>query len=142
MCSPARAATFNYARDNFLDWKSNRLGESFASFRARALKEEEGDGLPGSPIPWALHLKPDHGFIRETKRSGGTVLKDVASNMLSEDFCVAIVGHKGWSKDPDSTSRYTLAVTFEILGKEIPIYEEIRAAVPTSKRRLRHKRPR
>ena len=30
---------------------------------------------------------------------------------------------------PDSAARYTLAVTFEILGQEIAIYEPLRTAV-------------
>ena len=53
----------------------------------------------------------------------------VKSNMLPNDFCIAVVGHQGWSHDPDSTARYTLAVTFEILGQEISIYEPLRTAV-------------
>lgn len=32
-------------------------------------------------------------------------------------------------RDPDSSARYTMAVTFEILGREIPIYEPLRSAV-------------
>lgn len=36
---------------------------------------------------------------------------------------------QGWSHDPESSARYTLAVTFEILGQEITIYEPLRAAV-------------
>jgi hypothetical protein len=39
------------------------------------------------------------------------------------------MGHQGWSHDPDSTARYALVVTFEILGQEIPIYERLRTAV-------------
>jgi hypothetical protein len=49
--------------------------------------------------------------------------------MLPNDFCIAVVGHQGWSHDPDSTAHYTLAVTFEILGQEISIYEPLRTAV-------------
>jgi len=40
-----------------------------------------------------------------------------------------VVGHEGWSRDPDSTDSYCLAVTFEILGQEIAIYDAIRTAV-------------
>jgi hypothetical protein len=53
----------------------------------------------------------------------------IKSNALPEDFCVAVRGHKGWSKDPDNTASYTLAVTVEIVGKEIEIYDPLRAAV-------------
>jgi hypothetical protein len=40
-----------------------------------------------------------------------------------------VVGHEGWSRDPDSTASYSLAVTFEILGQEIAIYDVLRTAV-------------
>jgi hypothetical protein len=39
------------------------------------------------------------------------------------------MGHQGWSKDPDSEAQYTLAVTFEIVGQEINIYDPLRTAV-------------
>ena len=78
-----------------------------------------------------LQEKSDDGFIRDTKRNNGTVQKDwavVKSNTLPKDFCIAVVGHQGWSRDPDSTASYSLAVTFEILGQEITIYEALRTA--------------
>jgi hypothetical protein len=71
-------------------------------------------------------------LIRETKRNAGTVQKDwavVKSNKLPDHFCIAVVGHQGWSHDPDSAARYTMAVTFEILGQEIAIYEPMRNAL-------------
>ena len=118
----------------WVDWKSSKLGEGLNDFRARALKEEENENnpLPGSVLPWTLHETSTTGFIRDTKRNSGTVQKDwavVKSNVLPDNFCIAVVGHQGWSHDPDSTARYTLAVTFEILGQEIPIYEPLRTAV-------------
>jgi hypothetical protein len=118
----------------WMDWKSSKLGEGLNDFRARALKDEENENnpAPGSVLPWSLHEGSNFGFIRDTKRNSGTVQKDwavVKSNALPDNFCIAVVGHQGWSHDPDSTARYTLAVTFEILGQEIPIYEPLRAAV-------------
>jgi hypothetical protein len=118
----------------WVDWKSSKLGEGLNTFRARAMKEEEdGDEpLPGSTLPWTLNESSITGFIRDTKRNSGTVQKDwavVKSNTLPNDFCIAVVGHQGWSHDPDSAARYTLAVTFEIIGQEIAIYEPLRTAV-------------
>lgn len=118
----------------WLDWKSSKLGENINDFRLRAMKEE-GDlepGGEGSVLPWALQQSIDTGLIRNTKRSNGTVQKDwavVKSNSLPENFCIAVMGHQGWSHDPDSTARYALVVTIEILGQEIPIYERLRTAV-------------
>lgn len=116
----------------WVDWKSSKLGESLASFRVRALKEAEGESQPGQTLPWVLQEKSDDGVIRDTKRNNGTVQKDwavVKSNTLPKDFCIAVVGHQGWSRDPDSTAEYTLAVSFEILGQEIAIYAPLRTAV-------------
>lgn len=118
----------------WVDWKSSKLGEGINDFRLRALKDEENgaESLPGSVLPWTLHEKSDAGVIRNTRRNSGTVQKDwavVKSNTLPDHFCIAVIGHQGWSRDPDSAARYALVVTFQILGQEIPIYEPLRTAV-------------
>lgn len=118
----------------WVDWKSSKLGEGINDFRVRALKEEENEGeaLPGSVLPWTLQEKSDAGWIRDTKRNSGTVQKDwavVKSNTLPDHFCIAVVGHQGWSHDTDAAARYAFAVTFEILGREIAIYDPLRTAV-------------
>ncbi len=118
----------------WVDWVSSKLGEGLNDFRVRAMKDQDSDAdpLPGTALPWTIHEKPQHGFIRNTKRNSGTVQKDwavVKSNALPDHFCIAVVGHQGWSHDPDSAARYTIVVTFEILGQEISIYEPVRVAV-------------
>ncbi len=77
-------------------------------------------------------MQADHGLVPDVRRNAGTVQKDwatVKSSDLPENFCVAVLGHPGWSKDPDSEARYALAVSFEIVGREIPIYNDLRVAV-------------
>lgn len=117
----------------WLDWKSSRLGEDINDFRLRALKEEsDAEPAQGAAIPWTLQNGMNWGFVRNVKRSSGTVQKDwavVKSHSLANSFCIAVVGHQGWSRDPDSTARYSLAVTLEIVGQEIAIYEPLRTAV-------------
>ncbi len=118
----------------WLDWKTSKLGEGLNDFRKRVIKDVEaaGDPLPGTILPWTLHEMPHTGVVRDYKRNGGTVQKDwavVKSNTLPEDFCIAVMGHQGWSKDPDSEAYYTLAVTIEIVGQEINIYDPLRTAV-------------
>jgi hypothetical protein len=117
----------------WLDWKSSKLGEDINDFRLRAMKEEtEAEGVQATVLPWTLQQSSSTGFVRNTKRSNGTVQKDwalVKSNKLPNDFCIAVVGHQGWSRDPDSAARYALTVTLEIVGQEISIYEPLRAAV-------------
>ena len=118
----------------WVDWKTSKLGEGLNDFRKRVIKgvETEGDPLPGSILPWTIHEMPHAGIVRDFKRNSGTVQKDwaiVKSNTLPEDFCIAVMGHQGWSKDPDSEAHYTLAVTIEIVGQEINIYDPLRTAV-------------
>ncbi|CAM2332046.1 S8 family peptidase [Ralstonia mannitolilytica] len=118
----------------WVDWKTSHLGEGLDDFRVRAMKDavNNGEPLPGASLPWTLNEKPQFGFVRDFKRSSGTVQKDwavVQSNTLPDHFCIAVVGHQGWSHDPDSVARYALAVTFEALGGKIALYEPLRAAV-------------
>lgn len=118
----------------WVDWKSSKLREPIERFRLRAMKDQEDEeGLAqGTPIPWMLSDRPNNGVIRGIKRNAGTVQKDwavVKSNQLPDDFCIAVVGHAGWSHDPDSSARYALAVSFEVLGQEMPIYDPVRVAV-------------
>lgn len=118
----------------WVDWKSSKLGESIDSFKLRALKDEDdgGNHARGTPIPWMLDANPQWGTIRDIKRNAGTVQKDwavVKSSQLPESFCIAVVGHPGWSQDPDSSAKYALAVSFEVVGREIEIYDDFRVAV-------------
>ncbi|MEP3479750.1 MAG: S8 family peptidase [Fuerstiella sp.] len=118
----------------WLEWKSSNLGEDIDSFRARALKNESADDTlaRGTSIPWALNIQSNHGTIDGVGRKSGTVQKDwaiVKSSSLPENFCVAVMGHKGWSKDPDSQAKYSMAVSFEIVDRQIEIYDAMRIAV-------------
>ena len=118
----------------WVDWRTSNLGEGINDFRVRAMKGEENEGepLPGSTLPWTLHESTSTGLIRGTRRNSGTVQKDwaiVKSNTLPDHFCIAVRGHRGWSHDPDTTARYALAVTFEIVGQEIGIYDPLRTAI-------------
>jgi len=114
------------------EWKCNGLDESIGKFRARALKDYETEEEGDSNFGWTLGTHPGHGIIKGAKRSSGTVQKDWAvkkSSSLPESFCIAVVGHEGWSLDPDATAQYALCVSFEILGKQIPIYELQKVAI-------------
>ncbi|MCC9608577.1 hypothetical protein LOC69_22125 [Blastopirellula sp. JC733] len=79
-----------------------------------------------------IHARSSDGQIPKVRRNIGTVQKDwaiIKSNQLPQDFCIAVRGHKGWSTDPENVANYTLVVTFEIVGQEIPIYDPFRIAV-------------
>jgi hypothetical protein len=116
----------------WLDWMSNRKEERLDSFVSRAVKIEDQAIREGKSFRWTISPRSSDGQIADVRRSIGTVQKDwayVRSNALPEDFCIAVRGHKGWSEDPDNTANYTLAVTFEIVGQEIAIYDPLRVAV-------------
>lgn len=117
----------------WLDWISNRKGESIEAFLTRALKSDDAPTKEGAgTLGWTIELRSNWGQIPDVRRDAGTVQKDwavVKSNALPDDFCIAVRGHQGWSRDPDAVARYTLVVTFEIVGQEIPIYEPLHTAV-------------
>ena len=116
----------------WLDWVSNGKGESFGDFVDRAIKREADPTTSPGALGWTIESRTNWGAIPDIRRNLGTVQKDwavVRSNALPEDLCIAVRGHQGWSRDPDSAATYALAVTFEIVGQEIPIYEPLRAAV-------------
>jgi hypothetical protein len=116
----------------WLDWLSNRKGESFDAFLTRALKSDEDIIQEGTSFGWVIESRGQWGRIPDIRRNVGTVQKDwavVKSYDLPHDLCIAVRGHRGWSRDPEAAARYALAVTFEIVGQEIPIYEPLRMAV-------------
>jgi hypothetical protein len=116
----------------WLDWMSNRKEERLEAFVSRAVKDEDPAIREGTSFGWTITSRSSDGQIADVRRSIGTVQKDwtyIRSNALPEDFCIAVRGHKGWSKDPDNTASYTLAVTFEIVGQEIAIYDPLRVAI-------------
>jgi len=126
----------------WLDWITNRRGESMGDFGARAIKEsdqtqrdantEKTKSRNDDGIAWTLGAQDGHGTIRGLARGNGTVQKDWAIlklYQLPETFCIAVRGHKGWSHDPGAEARYALAVSFEVLGQEVEIYEEVRVAL-------------
>ena len=116
----------------WVDWVSIHKDETLEAFLARALKAEQDYQREGDSLGWTIESHPDHGRLRGVRRSVGTLQKDwalVKSNALPKDLCFAVRGHRGWSRDPESAARYSLAVSIEIVGKEILIYEPLRAAV-------------
>jgi hypothetical protein len=116
----------------WLDWMSNGKDESFSGFVDRAMATDNDAPTSPGALGWMIESRRNWGTIPEIRRNIGTVQKDwaiIKSNALPDDFCIAVRGHQGWNHDPESVANYTLAVTFEIVGQEIPIYEPLRTAV-------------
>lgn len=115
------------------DWKSSKLGESIESFQGRVLKDGNSTNIANEGvIKWTIRETNDWGEIEGVKRNAGTAQKDwviINSYELPIDFCIAVVGHAGWDKDPDAYAKYTLVVTFEAINQDLEIYEKIAASV-------------
>jgi hypothetical protein len=117
----------------WVNWKSSKLGESAEVFRRRVLKVSDDSTAEstGDALPWMLHEQSNWGQLDGIGRTSGSVQKDwavVSSYQLPPRFCVAVIGHQGWNHDPDAQARYALTVSFEMLDRNIPIYEAVRAA--------------
>jgi hypothetical protein len=116
----------------WLDWVTSRKGESLATFLNRAIKADADTVQQGSSFGWTIGTTGANGRLPGVRRGVGTVQKDwtvIKSNQLPNDLCIAVRGHRGWSRDPESAATYALAVSIEIVGKEIPIYEPLRTSV-------------
>jgi hypothetical protein len=112
----------------WLDWDCSKKGEDPERFLARILEKYDApeDSDKGESIfKWMLGKQNNYGKIKDVSRSAGTLQKDwtiVKSFELTEAFCIAVVGHEGWNNDPDATVPYSLAVSFEAVQANIPIY--------------------
>ncbi|MBD1365379.1 S8 family peptidase [Mucilaginibacter sp. ZT4R22] len=123
----------------WLTWESSKLGEPFEVFSNRILKDMEepdtGEGDEAAAdvdsIKWTLSTSPNYGKVSGAKRQDSATQKDWAilkSNTLGDELTFAVVGHKGWDKDTTKEMPFTLAISFEILSKEIEIYKLIEVA--------------
>ncbi len=111
----------------WLDWIASKKGESLEDFKARAIKGF-GEADDSDTVDWMLHEKKDWGVLRGVHRKAGTVQKDwvvLKAHELPETFAVAVRGHNGWSRDPNSTAKFALAVTIEAEACPVSIYTRI-----------------
>ena len=112
----------------WLDWICSNKGETSETFRQRIFETETRIQDDGN-FNWTIHERNDWGTIKDFNRKNQTLQKDwciVKSSQLSEGFCVAIRGHKGWSNL--FKAKYALAVSFEAIDQNIEIYEYIRVS--------------
>ncbi|MDX2230246.1 MAG: hypothetical protein NW220_11455, partial [Leptolyngbyaceae cyanobacterium bins.349] len=120
----------------WLSWQSNRRRESAADFVARMVGEgEELEGIQQGQVAykWAIgtqkRFDPQTGVLRRASRNASTLQKDWTQVKLSEigvAFCVAVIGHEGWERSPDTDAEYGLVVSFEAIGEtKFTLYELI-----------------
>ena len=117
----------------WLSWDASKQDESFDSFKIRVLKNMEDpeaeiqDGL--HPFPWTISSNPLWGKVKGIKRQDSATQKDwtiVKSNNLPEQISFAVIGHKGWEKDLSEEIPFSIAVSLEVLGGNLAVYENIR----------------
>lgn len=121
---------------SWLDWSSAKIGESYEDFKNYALKEiddentdynrEDRKGL--RHFNWKIKSRSDHGSVTDINRTNSTLQKDwatIKSFELPEEISFAVRGHKGWDKNKEEV-QYALAISIEVLGADVPIYESIR----------------
>jgi hypothetical protein len=129
-----RKGTRSYL-STWLDWESAKLGETQDMFKDRVLKEMDtevrtiADG--GDGINWKIKNRIDSG-IEGVRKQDGTLQKDWAilkSNQLPDEFCIAVIGHKGWETKTSSEVPYALTISFEVLNpeNEIELYQLVQA---------------
>lgn len=113
----------------WVDWCCSRIGEEAEAFAQRIFEtgaSVEDDGN----FDWMIGEASNRGIINNFSRKNGTLQKDwclINSNQLSDAFCIAVRGHKGWSNL--FKAKYSLAVSLEAINQDIPIYESIRTMV-------------
>lgn len=113
----------------WLDWCCSRIGEKEENFTKRIFEtgskvDDEGN------FKWVLGDATNRGLASGYSRKNGTLQKDwcvIKSNQLSDAFCIAVRGHKGWSDF--FKAKYTLVVSFEAINKDIKIYDLIRSEI-------------
>ena len=115
--------------ETWLDWRAVCHDEPLDDFKSRM----EGNRTRSyRELPWCIHQKPQHGAV-DVSRDRGSVQKDwaiVEANQLPAEFAIAVRAHVGWNhKEGGGLARYCLAVSFEALDAELPIYTAIEAGV-------------
>lgn len=113
----------------WLDWRCSKVGESINAFAKRILETGAAVDDDGN-FNWVIGEQSNHGQAKDFSRSYSTLQKDwtiVKSNQLTDTFCIAVRGHKGW--DANIPAKYSIAVSFEAINQDIEIYERIRNLV-------------
>ena len=113
----------------WLDWCCSRIGENADTFARRIFEtgsiiDDDGD------FNWVLGEATNRGAAYGYSRKNGTLQKDwciIKSHQLSDAFCIAVRGHKGWGGL--FKAKYSLAISFEAINQDIPIYEPIRTKI-------------
>jgi hypothetical protein len=124
--------------ETWLDWEASRLDEPKDAFLVRM---QNGGRSEYENFPWTLHTRDNWGEVQETSRNHGSVQKDWAvfdSFNLPEEFAIAVRSHIGWNHLKEAgTARFCLAVSFEVMEGEVPIYALIESEIRVAEAEIR-----
>ncbi len=117
----------------WVDWQSSKLDETYNHFKARVSEYSEGDEIAddeedGGNIQWQIRENANWGPIKGLRRQDSSLQKDwvvLKPYNIPQEFSIAVIGHQGWEKDLRAQVPYALAVSFEVLGAEINVYNLI-----------------
>lgn len=114
---------------SWVDWCCSKIGENCETFARRVLETGKSIDDDGN-FKWMIGESVNWGVIDGFSRKNGTLQKDwctIKSNQLSDGFCIAVRGHKGWGSL--FKAKYSLVVSLEAIDQDIHIYEPIRTMV-------------
>lgn len=118
----------------WVDWTSSKFNENLEGFVDRMLKSEDegddaedeaGNSTGGKGFTWTIGAQDNHGKIKNINRNRSATQKDwiiIPAYELPEEFCIAVKGHNGWSNNGEHFAKYAVAVSFEAIKKDVPIY--------------------
>ena len=93
--------------------------------------EEPESSDDQNSIKWMIRENKDWSGIVGVRRQDSTLQKSwcvIKSHDLPEELSIAIIGHKGWEQDLEKRLPYSLAVSFECISADIPVYQMIEVA--------------
>lgn len=117
------------------DWESSKLGETRDMFRARITQEIDNENIArvdaGGGIDWKIKNRIDTG-VAGVRRQDNSLQKDwaiIKSNQMPDEFCIAVIGRKGWDVKISKEIPYALTISFEVLQQEneLDLYQNIQA---------------
>ena len=122
----------------WLDWSNSKLGETYNEFKLYTMKiiNDGGERVDYDKerrgnyetLKWKLGKSANQGEINDHRRNSSTLQKDYCilnSHQLPSEISFAIHAHKGWDRNNEPVP-FAFAVSFEVLGQDIPIYHEMR----------------
>jgi len=119
----------------WLDWDNAKLGEPYSEFKDYTLKVIDGEEtsydsnkrITYDSLQWKFGKQSNQG-LNGLRRGNSTIQKDyciIKSYRLPDELSFVVHAHNGWDKNNDPVP-FALAVSFEILGQDIPIYHELK----------------